>query len=211
MRRYVLLRGAWQSAALFLFVSLAYVVAWVLPKETVGHDPTIGHDPGYGGFLADLVHGSLGRTVDPTGAGGYEIRLLVWDASRVTLSLLLVAGVFAVVLGGLLAVVAVRGRRRAVRAVSAVLVSLLPIWVGLYLAVYLGAKWEIVRPGGYCSLGAGPPRQCHGLRPWLASLLLPALCPVWGGPSPSPASARTRLCSRRRWWPRPSSRRWSAS
>jgi hypothetical protein len=32
MRRYVLVRGAWQLGTLFAFVSLAYVVAWVMLK-----------------------------------------------------------------------------------------------------------------------------------------------------------------------------------
>jgi peptide/nickel transport system permease protein len=168
MRRYVLVRAAWQLALLFVFVSLAYVAAWVLPKETLGHNP------GYGGFLTDLVHGSLGTFDDGSGARS-SVRSFIWDATRGTLSLLLVTGIFAVALGGLLAVVAVRGGRWAVQTVSAVLVSLLPIWVGLYLAIYVGAKWEIVRPAGYCSLGAGPAGECHGFWPWLSSLLLPAL------------------------------------
>src|SRR4051794_32831616 len=89
MRRYVLVRAAWQLGILFVFVSLAYVAAWVLPKETIGHDP------GYGGFLRDLAHGSLGSAPGPGGAH-FGVRPLVWDATRVTLSLLLVTGVFAV-------------------------------------------------------------------------------------------------------------------
>jgi hypothetical protein len=49
MRRYVLVRAAWQVGVLFTFVSLAYVVAWVVPKGQLAHDP------GYGGFLGDLA------------------------------------------------------------------------------------------------------------------------------------------------------------
>jgi hypothetical protein len=39
LRRYALVRTAWQVGVLFVFVSLAYVVAWVVPKEPLGHDP----------------------------------------------------------------------------------------------------------------------------------------------------------------------------
>jgi ABC-type dipeptide/oligopeptide/nickel transport system permease component len=56
-----------------------------------------------------------------------------------------------------------------------IFVSLLPLWTGLYLALYLGADWNVVRVGGYCPLGASPEYRCHGLGPWLASLLLPAI------------------------------------
>jgi hypothetical protein len=49
LRRYVLVRTAWQVGVLFVFVSLAYVVAWVVPSKPLGHDP------GYGGFLGELA------------------------------------------------------------------------------------------------------------------------------------------------------------
>ena len=54
-------------------------------------------------------------------------------------------------------------------------VSLLPIWTGLYLAAYVGADWHVIRIGGYCPLRANPAYDCHGLRAWLSSLLLPAI------------------------------------
>ena len=62
-RRYLLVRAAWQVGMLFVFVSLAYVVAWVVP------DKALGDDPGYGGFLSNLAHGSLGRLAPVQGAG----------------------------------------------------------------------------------------------------------------------------------------------
>lgn len=172
MRRYLLVRTAWQVAVLFLFVSLAYVVAFVAPKTHLGHDP------GYGGFLGDLVRGSLGRS--PPAQPGFpapSVRSLVWDASWVTLSFLLATGVFAVSLGALLALATIRAPRLrpVVRGVGFVLVSLLPIWTGLYLVAYLGADWHVVRVSGYCPLRETATAHCHGLRGWLASLLLPAI------------------------------------
>ena len=68
---------------LFVFISLAYVVAWVVP------DKTFGHDPGYGGFLSNLAHGSLGRLAPVQGAGVSSrpsVDSIVWGASKVTLS-----------------------------------------------------------------------------------------------------------------------------
>jgi ABC-type dipeptide/oligopeptide/nickel transport system permease component len=172
LRRYVLVRTAWQVGVLFVFVSLAYVVAWVVPSKPLGHDP------GYGGFLGELARGSLGQSASlQPGTVGPSVGSVVWDASRVTLSFLLVAGVFAVSLGTLFAFVGVRAPRwrPVVRAVGIVFVSLLPIWTGLYLAFYLGADWHVIRVGGYCPLRATPSYDCHGLRSWLASLVLPGL------------------------------------
>ena len=172
MRRYLLVRTAWQVAVLFVFVSLAYVVAFVVPKSHLGHDP------GYGGFLGDLVRGSLGRSAPPQpGVAAPSVRSFVWDASWVTLSFLLVTGVFAVSLGVLFAFATVRAPRwrPVVRAAGFVLVSLLPMWTGLYLVAYLGADWHVVRVGGYCPLHATLASRCHGFGPWLASLLLPAI------------------------------------
>ena len=171
MRRYLLVRAAWQAAMLFVFISLGYVVAFVVPKT---HFPD---DPGYGGFLRDLARGSLGRSaaVQP-GVPAPSVRAYVWDASWVTLSFLLVTGVLAVALGTLFAFATVRSPRwrPVVRSLGMIFVSLLPLWTGLYLALYLGADWHVFRAAGYCPLRASPDYDCHGLEPWLASLLLPA-------------------------------------
>lgn len=174
MRRYVLVRGAWQVGMLFVFVSLAYVVAWVVP------DKTLGHDPGYAGFLSNLAHGSLGRVAPAVGAGVTprpSVDSVVWGATKVTLSLLLVTVVFALALGALFALALVRAPRLRplVRAIGFVCVSLLPIWTALYLEVYPGARWHLIRLSGYCPLHATPNVRCHGLGPWLASLIVPAL------------------------------------
>jgi hypothetical protein len=186
MRRYVLVRAAWQIGLLFVFVTLAYVVAWVVP------DKTLGHDPGYGGFLSNLAQGSLGRVAPAVGAGVSSrpsVDSIVWGASKVTLSLLLVTGVLAIALGALFALALVRAPRlrTLVLAIGFVCVSLLPIWTALYLEAYPGVRWHLVRVSGYCPLHATPNYRCHGLGPWLASLM----------------SRRSRSGSRcsSRWWP----------
>jgi hypothetical protein len=172
MRRYLLLRAAWQAGVLFGFISLAYVIAFVVPKAPFGHDP------GYGGFLRDLTRGSLGRSAEqPPGVPVPSVRSMVWDASWVTLSFLLMTGVVAVALGALFAFTALRAPRwrPLVWWIGMIFVSLLPLWTGLYLAEYLGADWHVFRVGGYCSLRASSEYGCHGLEPWLASLFLPAI------------------------------------
>ena len=171
MRRYLLVRAAWQASLLFGFISLAYVVAFVVPKTHFADDP------GYGGFLRDLTRGSLGTAAPQPGMPAPSVRSFVWDATWVTVSFLLLTGVFAVALGTLFAFAIVRSPRwrPVVRGVGMVFVSLWPLWTGLYLALYLGADWHVFRPGGYCPLRASPDYDCHGLGPWLASLFLPAV------------------------------------
>jgi peptide/nickel transport system permease protein len=171
MRRYVVVRVAWQVGVLFAFVSFAYLGAWAPAGAR-------GHDPGYGGFFWNLLRGELGRSVSGVPAQvGPSVASIVWDASRVTLSLLLVTGVFAVSLGALFAFVAVRAPRfrSLVRVVSVVCVSLLPIWTGLYLSIYFGVEWHVTRIVGYCPLQTTHGFECHGLRSWLSSLVLPAI------------------------------------
>src|SRR5262249_49013812 len=93
------------------------------------------------------------------------------------LSFLLVTGVVAVTLGALFAFTALRAPRwrPLVWWVGMIFVSLWPLWTGLYLTLYLGVDWHVVRVGGYCPLRASPGYGCHGLGPWLGSLLLPAI------------------------------------
>lgn len=170
-RRYLLVRAAWQAGVLFAFVSFAYVAAWVPAGAR-------GHDPGYGGFLWNLVQGSLGTSViDVPPRPGPSVASIVWHASCATLSLLFVTGVFAVSLGALFAFVMVRAPRwrPVVRGVGFVCVSLLPIWTGFYLSIYFGVEWHVTRITGYCPLRATHGFQCHGLEPWLSSLVLPAI------------------------------------
>ena len=57
-----------------MFVSLAYVVAWVADD--------LGHDPGYGGFLSNSRNGSLEEVFTNTPSCEHvSVDSLVWDAT----------------------------------------------------------------------------------------------------------------------------------
>ena len=170
LRRYLLVRTAWAAGMLFAFVSIAYLVVWV-----AGDLP---HDPGYGSFLGDVLTGSLGElTPPPPSTESMSVDSLVWHASGVTLSLLLVTAVFTAVLALLLALLSRRGRpaKTAVRGFEFVGVSLLPVWTGLYIAYYLAFKADLLHVSGYCPLVSAPAGHCHGPVEWLSHLVWPAL------------------------------------
>jgi peptide/nickel transport system permease protein len=168
LRRYLLVRTGWAAGALFAFVSIAYLVVWVAGDFR--------HDPGYGSFLWSALTGSLGETASPPQQGA-SVNSIVWHASGVTLSLLLVTAVFTAVLALLLALLARHSRtaRTSVRAFEFLGASLLPIWSGLYIAFYLGFKAHLLHTGGYCPLVSAPAGQCHGPAQWLSHLVWPAL------------------------------------
>jgi peptide/nickel transport system permease protein len=168
LRRYLLVRTGWAAGAVFAFVSIAYLVVWVAGDFR--------HDPGYGSFLWGALTGSLGETASPPRPNG-SVSSIVWHASGVTLSLLLVTAVFTAVLALLLALFAGHGRaaRTSVRAFEFLGASLLPIWTGLYIAFYLGFKAHLLHVSGYCPLVSAPAGQCHGPVQWLSHLVWPAL------------------------------------
>lgn len=169
LRRYLLVRTGWAAGALFAFVSIAYLVVWVAGDFR--------GDPGYGGFLRGAVTGSLGELTARSTQEGTSVSWIVWHASGVTLSLLLVTAVFTAVLALLLALLARHGRtaRTSVRAFEFLGASLLPIWSGLYIAFYLGFKAHLLHVSGYCPLVSAPAGQCHGPVQWLSHLVWPAL------------------------------------
>ena len=168
LRRYLLVRTGWAAGALFAFVSIAYLVVWVAADFR--------HDPGYGSFLWAALTGSLDETASPPQESA-SVNSIVWHASGVTLSLLLVTAVFTAVLALLLALLARHGRtaRTSVRAFEFLGASLLPIWTGLYIAFYLGFKAHLLHVSGYCPLVSAPAGQCHGPVQWLSHLVWPAL------------------------------------
>jgi peptide/nickel transport system permease protein len=171
MRRYVVVRTAWSTGVLFTFVSLAYLFVWVFWAGR-GPRPHLS----YGSFLENLVHGSLGRSVDrrlPGAPEGRSVGWIVWHAMTPTLSLLLVAALLTVVIAVPLALLYPRARR-SVRGFEYLGVSLQPIWVGLML-LYLAFKVGLNPVTGYCSIGASPITSCHGPVRWISHLLLPGL------------------------------------
>jgi peptide/nickel transport system permease protein len=169
LRRYLLVRTAWAAGVVFAFVSIAYVVVWVVGDYR--------RDPGYGGFLSGVLRGDLGQTSFPGPGKRVSVNSVVWPASKVTLSLLLVTAVFTLVLAVLLALLARRGRvaLASVRGFEFLGVSLLPIWTALLIGVYLFGKGHLLHAGGYCPLGSARAGQCHGPVEWAAHLVWPAL------------------------------------
>jgi peptide/nickel transport system permease protein len=170
LRRYLLVRTGWAAGMLFAFVSIAYLVVWV-----AGDLP---HGPGYGRFLGNALTGSLGEvTPPPPSTESVSVNSLVWHASGVTLSLLLVTAAFTGVLAVLLALLARRGRssKAAVRGFEFLGASLLPIWTGLYIVYYLALRADLLHTSGYCPLFSAPAGHCHGPVEWLAHLVWSAL------------------------------------
>lgn len=169
MRRYLIVRTVWSAGALFAFVSLAYLFVWVFGSYR--------GDPGYGGFLWDVLRGSLGRTAARSQAQTYSVDSIAWTASTVTLSLLLVTAVFTLVLAVLFALVSRRSRaaRVLVRAFEFLGVSLLPLWTALLISYYFAYKGHVLHVSGYCGLHSSSADLCRGPVDWAAHLVWPAL------------------------------------
>lgn len=169
LRRYLLVRTGWAAGMLFAFASIAYVVVWVAGNYR--------HDPGYGGFLWDLLHGSLGHMSFSAPGSRESVDSLVWSASKVTISLLFVTALFTLVLAVALAFLARHGRaaRASVSSFEFLGASLLPTWTALLIGGYLAASAGLLHPSGYCPLVSAPAGQCHGPFEWLAHLVWPAV------------------------------------
>ena len=171
LRRYLVVRTAWSAGVLFAFVSLAYLFVWVFWAGR-GPEPHLS----YGHFLANLSHGSLGRSINrrlPGAPEGRSVDWIVWHATTSTLSLVLVAALFTLLIAAPLALLYARARRP-VRGFEYLGASLQPIWVGLML-LYLAFKVGLNPVTGYCSIRASPVTSCHGPVRWISHLLLPAL------------------------------------
>ena len=135
----------------------------------------------YGKFVWRAVHGDFGiswGTISFSYSGqasGVAVGPLIWNATKVTASL--VAGGLVLLL--LLAVplgtfAATRPRGVADRlslAFSLAAVSTHPLVVGLLLQLFVGDRWHLAPSAGYCALaGSGP---CSGPVEWAKHLALP--------------------------------------
>jgi peptide/nickel transport system permease protein len=140
----------------------------------------------YGKYLVRVVHGDFGLSwsgirFDYVGdANGIAVAPLVRDATWVTASV--VGGGFALLL--LIAVplgafLALRPRSlvdRMALALSLAAVSTHPLVVGLLLQLFVGNRWHLAPPSGYCPLlGADPDTGCGGPLDWASHLALPWL------------------------------------
>ena len=148
----------------------------------------------YEKFVGRAVHGDFGISwstisFSPSGEpSGAHVGKLVWDATRVTASV--VAGGVALLLLVALplgAFVATRPRGLADRlslGISLVAISTHPLVVGLVLQVLLGKRWHIAPIGGYCNFSAPSHAAsqaaaqariplCGGPGAWASHLALP--------------------------------------
>jgi len=170
LRRYLLVRTGWAAGVFLAFVSVAYVGIWVAGDS--------GHQPGYAGFLWGAVRGSSGHTAaTQPPSEPLSVSSLAWHAAPVTLSLLLVTAVFTFLVAVPLVLLARRGRagRGSVRAFEFLGASLLPIWTGLMILLFLATHVPRLLTSGYCPLVSAPAGRCHGFVDWASHLVWPAV------------------------------------
>jgi peptide/nickel transport system permease protein len=123
-----------------------------------------------------VAHASLGSTersdVD------IEVRDIVKNAAPVSISVAAGALVLAIAASLPLGFAWSRSRRRAVHRLASgasyVAASIFLVWAGVWLAYYLGYRWEITPITGYCDL-VNPDTNCGGFRQWAWHLLLPCV------------------------------------
>ena len=93
-----------------------------------------------------------------------------------TLSVVILTLVVSLGVGGLAGLALARKRWRWAYGLPIyVAVGLLPVWVGLELAYYLGVRWDVVPIGGYCNFFASSGDSCGGPVNWIKHLILPVV------------------------------------
>ncbi len=146
----------------------------------------------YKRFVWRALHGDLGRTwsgqyggFGAQTANGYPVLHEVWKAAGVTGAIALGGFVLLLLVSVPLGLLAASRPRslldRAAVAIGIVGVSTHPLVVGLVLQLFLGSRWHVVPPSGYCSFvphdqqsaaAFGPP-PCGGPAQWALHLALP--------------------------------------
>jgi peptide/nickel transport system permease protein len=150
----------------------------------------------YGDYVWRALHGDLGISWQGAGPFGNEIQgipvgPMLWDALRVTGSLVLGGLALMLVIAVPLGILAASRPRSWVDRLSVALglaaISTHPLVVGLLLQLFAGTRWGTVPASGYCPLiGTGPkppplgialppPGECGGVADWASHLLLPWL------------------------------------
>jgi peptide/nickel transport system permease protein len=137
----------------------------------------------YGKFVWRAAHGDLGiswngiRLIGPNVAGA-PVGPMVWHAAKVTASVAL--GGFSLLLLvalplGTLSATRPRGLvDRLSLGLSLAAISTHPLVVGLLLQLFVGNRWHVAPPSGYCPLlGHDPDTGCGGPLDWASHLALP--------------------------------------
>jgi peptide/nickel transport system permease protein len=163
----MLKRVAWSAIAM----SVLALVAWVCARHAAPDSPTclsasrhVACPYTVGDAVSHLLHG---RLVTSAGVGG-TVRSTVSDAAGHSFALVAGALVLALAAAWPLS----RLPRLALRPVSAALMGVISVEVGLVLAYYLGFRWHLAPVVRYCDLFS-PRKGCNGAADWAHHLLLP--------------------------------------
>ena len=160
-------------------------IAWA--KHQLGIDRPVTTQ--YADFVWKLLHGDLGVAWGSLGAGQERVHVgsTLVDAAAVTGSVVLGGAVILFALALPLGVIAAARPRsfvdRTAIAVAIAGISLPPLVVGVLLQTFLGNKWGLAPPSGYCPLIPGhqfadprfPGEGCAGPVEWARHLVLPWL------------------------------------
>jgi ABC-type dipeptide/oligopeptide/nickel transport system permease component len=200
-RRFFLIRLAQALFALWLVATLVFVMFFVLLEKparnfaggdqatpsqiqqvTEEHHLNAPLYEKYARYMWRLVaHQSAGKALGfqnpvDTEAGAPQSGAIARRAIPPTLSVVLLTLMVSIGTGGFLGFALARRRWRWAYGLPIVVaVSLLPVWVGLELAYYLGVRWEIVPIGNYCNFFASANHTCGGPVDWFTHLILPVV------------------------------------
>jgi peptide/nickel transport system permease protein len=186
---FILKRTAWM-VVMFLAVSVVtFIIFFVIPSEddqaslgrgggdvdvrtTVQIDGPIYEE--YLEFLGRIVtHGSLG---DSWVLRGQEVNEILVRAAPVTISLVVGGAIVWMLLAipiGLLAALRPRSPLSRFTTVFVLIgVSAHPLWIGLMLSYFFGARLGLTPTGGYCEVFS-PGTNCGGPAQWAYHLILP--------------------------------------
>ena len=198
-RRFFLIRLAQALFAVWLVATLVFVMFFVLlPKPTRNLAGGNQATPAtikratdelhldaplyeqYAAYLWRLVAHQSGGTVavlntDLAGVKKTDSGAIARQAIPPTLSVVILTLIVSLGVGGLAGFALARTRWRWVYGLPIyVAVGLLPVWVGLELAYYMGVRWHVVPLGNYCNFFAGG-APCSGPVNWIKHLILPVV------------------------------------
>lgn len=176
-KRYALERTAATAVGFLLALTIVFVAFRVVDvgPTAAAHPRDAPVPERYWEFLSDVLSGDLGTSLE-----GGSVGVRVGDAVPVSLSLTVGALTVALLLGRLLAEAP---SVRLVRVLGYLAIGASVMWVGVWLAYFLGFKLGLTPISGYCYALDGPPGAsspdepgCTGepLR-WAYHLLLPWL------------------------------------
>ena len=189
MASYVIKRLFWAVALFFAITLASFVLFFVIPSEpgrvgvgrsseaidlrnSLGVQGPIYEE--YGTFVWRVLHGSFGESWTLR----RDVSDMVIEAVPVTASLVFGGAIIWMLIAipvGILS--AFRPRSLLDRAATVVVligISTHPVWIGLLLSYYFGAKLELFPVGGYCDL-VTPAARCGGPADWAYHLVLPWL------------------------------------